>query len=296
MKKLLLSTAISAVMATAASAATVYEKDELSFNIDGDYQIQLIQAIGTDQDLDVEYDDLELKFGVEYNLNNGVTAFGQLDLESNDGDTGADEAYVGLKVGGLTASLGAQLWGSDDFGIEKAVEFDGDNAGDNAFPSTEGDDTIKFSYDLGQYKATLSHDIEDSDVDDSATDLLITSNFGSISAGFVYQDYSADAASDSIDTLGLMASLDIGKANVGVDYSTNDFVDSINLAADYSFGQTTVAAGVNLKELDGDDDQTHWYLNGNYELHSNVNLFAEIGDNDIDDSDLGFLTGMQVKF
>ena len=302
MKKLILATAIAGLTAsTVATAATVYEKDDLTLSVQGDYQVQLYQEIGDDKDLDVNYDDLELKFGAVYNLSNGMTAFGQLDLDWNgqgdgfgdaDSDEIIDEAYVGLKMGGFTTSLGRQYWGSDDFGVEKAYEMNGGTA----FGITGGNDTIKFGYESSRFNATLSHDLEDND-DEKATDLFVSTKFGPAKVGLAYQDYQEAPGTDSVETTGIMASFDVGRANVGIDYSTNDDVDYTNAAVSFPIrGKTSAAIGATLVSPDVGDDATQWYLNATHKLHDNVSVFAEIGDNDVDNTDVGYLTGMQVTF
>lgn len=298
MKKLILVTVIAGLTASsAASAATVYEKDGLTLDLKGDYQVQAYQPVGTDEDLGIDYDDLELKFGASYELENGMSAFGQLDLDwkdqgdGNDDDV-VDEAYVGLKAGAFSTSLGRQYWGSDDFGVEKAIEMDGGNA----FPTTGGNDTIKFKYDAGQYAATLSHDLEENN-DESATDLLLTTKLGPAALGLVYQDYKANGSADSIQTTGVMASFDLGVSNVGLDYSTNDDADFINAAVDFPLTpQTKGAVGVTSESPDSGDDVLHWYANATHQLNSKVSVFAEIGDNDVDNTDMGYLAGMNVTF
>ncbi|PWQ92808.1 porin [Leucothrix pacifica] len=297
----MLATAIAGLTASSvATAANVYEKDDLTLSVEGDYQVQIYQAIGDDADHDVDYDDLELKFGAKYNLGNGMTAFGQLDLDwngqgdglSEDGDEIIDEAYVGLSKGAFTTSLGRQYWGSDNFGVEKAYEMNGGTA----FGTTGGNDTLKLGYEGARFGATLSHEFQDSG-DEEATDLMLTTKFGPAEVGIAYQTLQAQAGAERLETSGIMASFDVGPTNVGFDYSTNDDADYTNAAVSFPIrGKTTGAVGATLIDEDGQDDVTQWYLNATHKLHSNVNLFAEIGDNDVDNTDLGYLAGMQVKF
>ena len=300
MKKLILATAIAGLIASSvATAATVYEKDDLALTVNGDYQVQIYQEIGDDEDYNVDYDDLELKFGAKYTLSNGMTAFGQLDLDWKDQGDGSDddivdEAYVGLKMGGFTTSLGRQYWGSDDFGVEKAYEMNGGTAFDYA--STGGNDTIKFGYESARFNATLSHEFQESG-DEEATDLMLTTKLGRANVGLAYQEYQPVAGADTVDTTGIMASFDIGRTNVGIDYSTNDYADYTNAAVSFPIrGRTTGAIGATLVSPDVGDDATQWYLNATHKLHNNVSVFAEIGDNDVDNTDIGYLTGMQVTF
>ncbi len=80
MKKVALTTAIaSAILAGSVQAATIYEGNGLKYDLKGDLQVQLRQKIGDNQDQDLEFDDLELKNRVTYNLNEGMSAFAQLD-------------------------------------------------------------------------------------------------------------------------------------------------------------------------------------------------------------------------
>lgn len=304
MKKMILAGAISAALPVSTlSAATIYEKDDLKLHLKGDLQVQLFQEPGTDEDLDVDYDDLELKFGAKYDLGNGVAAFGELDIDwKNQGDGEdddvVDDAYVGMTFGAVSISLGRQIWGTDDFDSEKAIELDGGSA----FPETDGNDTVKLSYDGGMFVAILAVDIEDSDGDDAATDLFVSANLDLVQLGLAYQTYEEDPSADgseSIDTFGVTAGAYAGPVEFGADFSSNDEVDIINFSAAYPFADTLKgAAGITQVSPDDDDQDEvlHWYANLTKKMHKNVSVFGEIGNSDIDDSDMGFLAGMRVKF
>jgi len=301
MKKLILSTAIAAITASSvASAANIYEKDELTIKLNGDFQVQLFDPVGEADDLDVDYDDLQLTLGADYKLGKGMAAFGQLgldwkgqaDADEDDDDAVIDTAFVGLKVGSVTGSIGRQYFASDDFGVEKAIELDGGNA----FPTTEGNESIKLGFGRGNVDAVLSYDIED-DNDEEVTELGVTTSVGKVELGAVYQNYKETPNSGTDETFAVMASMDIGRSNVGVDYSTNDDSQYTNIAVGFPLSPKTVAAvGMTFEAPDGpDNDVEHWYINATHKLHNNVSVFAEIGDNDADE-DLGALTGLQVKF
>lgn len=300
MKKLILASAIAAITAsTVATAADLYTNDGVTVSVDGNYEVQIIQDIGENESGEVEFDDLQLDFGVNYKLDNGMVAFGNLGLdwagEADDtlvnGDDIIDTAYVGLKVGGLSTSLGQQYWGSDDFGVEKSFEMDGGNA----FPETGGTDTVKFAYAAANYGVTLSHDLEEDD--ESATDLLITTKLGAVDLGVVYQDYKDVPGADSVETYGIMASTDIGRANVGIDYSDNDTDSYTNVAVGFPImPKTKMAVGATYADLEGQENITQYYGNVTRNLNSNVSVFAEIGDNDVDASDLGYMAGMKIAF
>src|SRR5690554_1784505 len=128
MKKLLLAVAVSTVAAGSVNAATVYEKDGFTYKLNGDFQVQFRQATGVDERAEVEFDDLELKNYVSYDLGNDLTAFGRLDFgfkdaaEKDENGSNLEEAFVGLKYGVASFSFGKQNFASDEFGIEEAIE------------------------------------------------------------------------------------------------------------------------------------------------------------------------------
>lgn len=132
-------------------AATVLEKDNFTYNIKGDWQIQYRQDPGNEQDLDLEYDDLEIKNNVSYDIGNGLSAFGELDFGFNSALDDSDnvktdhieEAYLGIKVSDWKFLVGRTDTAADEFGVEIALE--GYGIGDDVFDEfgqLKGDDLI----------------------------------------------------------------------------------------------------------------------------------------------------------
>lgn len=152
MKKLLLAVAVSTVAAGSVNAATIYKKDGLTYKLNGDFQIQFRQATGFDERAEVEYDDMELKNYLAYDLGNEMTAFGRLDVGYKDAAEGKqdainlEEAYVGLKYGVTSVSFGKQDFAGDEFGIEEAYEVE--TIDEDRFDGVEtaGDDTIRIDH------------------------------------------------------------------------------------------------------------------------------------------------------
>ncbi|RVU84099.1 porin [Leucothrix sargassi] len=300
MKKLILATAIATITASgAASAANIYEKDDLTVRLNGDFQVQLLDPVGEGNDTDLDYDDLELSIGADYKLNDRITAFGNLTLDyknqvNDEGDDNVvDQAYIGLKVGGVRGSIGRQYWASDDFGVEKAIELDGGTA----FNTTGGDDTLRFDADMGRYSASLSYDFDGEGDDASVVDVAVSTNIGRAKVGLNYQDYSGGLGEADDETYGVLASVDVGRANVGIDYSQNETAEYTNVSVGFPVARKTSAAvGMTFEAPEGgNNDINHWYANATHKLNSNVSVFAEIGDND-DAEDLGALAGMRVQF
>ncbi|MFO8033059.1 MAG: hypothetical protein R6U22_10990, partial [Desulfohalobiaceae bacterium] len=59
---------------------------------------------------------------------------------------------------------------------------------------------------------------------------------------------------------------------------------------------TKLTVGYGHESPDEGDNVNSWYANVKYSLSSNVKIFAEVGDNDKDNTDMGYLAGMQFKF
>ena len=317
MKKLLLAVAVSAA-ASSASAVTVYEGNGFTYKLNGDLQVQLRKEIGQDENADIEFDDLELKNYVSYDLGNDMKAFGRVDFGFKDAadDSDADgsnleEAYLGLAFGGTSISFGKQNFASDEFGVEEAYELK--TVREDRFDAvgTDGDDTIRVDVELANAYIVASYEMEaegeKSEADGEFFDLFASTDIGDLTLAAAYQRWNEAVidGTESVDTWGISASYDAGFATFAADYSTSDSnndnndADQYNLAAVFAAAQTTdIAIGVVNVDEDNGDDITEWYANVTYKFptQKNVSLFAEIADSDEDGADMGYLAGMRVKF
>ncbi|MGY8870527.1 MAG: porin [Pseudomonadales bacterium] len=308
MKKLILAASIAAIATGSANAATIYEGKGLTYKLKGDFQVQLRQDVGDDQNLDVEFDDLELKNSVVYDLNNGLKAFGQLDFgfknAAEDKQDGSDleEAYIGLDFGKVAVSVGKQNFATDEFGVEAAYELRSE-ADRFEEQGTDGDDTIRVNASLDNVYIAASYEIEaegESSENGQSLDLFVSTELSGVELAAAYQTMEATPTSASKDTWGVSAAYDFGVAKLAADFSTTeDVADQYNLAAVIPVDKTTkVAVGMlNIKPETG-DDVTEWYANVTYKFPSqkNVSVFAEIADTDEDDIEIGYLAGMRLKF
>ncbi len=282
-----------------ASAATVFEKDGTKLSLKGDYQIQLRQDIGEDEDLYVDYDDLTVTFDAKQELDYGWTAFGVLKMDwkgqaHGDADNAVDEGFVGVDFGMVSVSMGRLDWGSDDFEVEEAIEFDGGYA----VPEEMGSDSFRVDVDLDVVKAALSGDLEVED-NESAAEAYIYTGFKGLEAGVLYQNYKDNADADSLDTIGVRAGYDFGPVYLGADYTTNDNQDNANAVVVVPIlSKTKIALGYGLKSPDAadEDDVNSWYANVVHKLGGGVSVHAEIGDTDEDGTDMGYLAGLRFKF
>ncbi|SET56971.1 Outer membrane protein (porin) [Marinobacter segnicrescens] len=272
MKKLLLAAAVS-VAAGSANAATVYENGGLSYKVNGDFQIQFRQATGHEDDnrAEIEYDDLELKNFISYDLGNDLAAFGRLDFgfkdaaEDDENGSNLEEAFVGLKYGVASVSFGKQNFATDEFGIEEAIEvetIDEDRFDDTG---TDGDDTIRVDVELDKVYFAASHEMDASDDDDGIDgefyDLFVATDLAGLELAAAYQVWNPVDLDDSVGTWGLSASYDFGFMNLAADYSVSDWSDvgtweeedmtQYNVAAVFPVASTTdVALGMGNKDSD----------------------------------------------
>jgi predicted porin len=332
MKKLLLAVAVSSVAAGSANAATVYEKDGFTYKLNGDFQVQMREAIGVDERAEVEYDDLELKNYVSYDLGNGLTGFGRLDFgfkdaaEDDKNGSNLEEAYVGLKYGVAAFSFGKQNFASDEFGIEEAYEVETIDEDRFDGTGTDGDDTVRLDVELDNVYIAASHEMDARDdndgIDGEYYDLFVGTEIVGLELAAAYQQYRpVDTAldGDSVGTYGISAAYDFGFMSLAADYSVSDWtkdddqsvswteedMTQYNVAAVFGVASTTdVAVGMGNKDsdVDGYEDVTEWYANVTYKFPEakNVRVFAEVADSDLkknnEEVDMGMLAGLRVKF
>lgn len=319
MNKWVMTGVLAAMVCGSAQAATVYEKDGTKIDVKGDFQIQLRQKIGADEDPYFDYDDLTVGWYAKHKNEDGLTTFSHLKMDwkkQADGSAKAavDEASIGIDYGMVKVHIGRIDWGSDDFYIDQSVEIGDDKI---ATPEVNGYETIQAIVDLGLAELVLSADLE---VDDnySVAEAYVVTNpdkFGGLELGVLFQSFDpdivpaveADAAAgiagspavkpDTVDTVGVRAAYSIGKVGLGADFTTNDDKDVMNFAVKTKVTKAaSIAAGYFLESPDGGEDVGTWYANVKQKLNKYTTVFAEVGDNDEDGSDLGYLAGMQVKF
>lgn len=294
MKKIMLAAAVSALIPGAANAVTVYKKDGLQYKIGGDIQVQLRQKAGEDQDLKVDYDDVEIKNSIIWTLESGTNVFAQVDYDFKK--ESSEESYVGMDFGGFKWLIGDTDLPTDDFGHES--QWEGSSLED-AFVETSSDDQIQLHFKLGGGSLALATDVEDADEDNPKVevDALYSIEFGNFDFGVGYQSVEETPGADSISTLGVAVGTKLAGIKLGLDYTSNDNVDVLHLVSKFGIApKTSMVVGFEKASFDADEDVNSWYVNWNYKLNKKATLLAEIHNTDEDDSDAGYLAGLRVKF
>ncbi|WP_286237533.1 porin [Neptuniibacter halophilus] len=299
-------------IAAQTNAATIYSNDKVTYNVKGDFQIQLRKKAGNDQKLDVEFDDLELKNSIVYKIDEQLSAFGQLDFsfdsEGNDQSKDSsklEEAYVGLDFDGTRVSIGRQNLAGDEFGVEAAYET---HTAEDRFEQVadKGDDVIRVETQLGQVTligSALVGAETSNNAAGEAIDLFASTDLSGLKLAAAYQNYNDNLpGSEDQQTWGVSAAYNFGSLKLAADYSTTDTgsqdAEVTNLVASYKFSdQVKTSVGVVWSE-EGNNDAQEWYANATYTFagQKNVSLFAEIADTDETDVSLGYMTGLQIKF
>lgn len=318
MKKLILASAIAALAANSASAATIYDDKGLTFKIKGDWQVQLRDNASKTKDAEVEFDDLEIKNSIAYDLGNDLTAYGQLDFgfkdaaeDKQDGDD-LEEAYLGFKAHNMSIQVGKMDNAADDFGVESAIEESLGKDVFHEFGSYKGDDVIRFDADFDIARVAISHELEADGEDSSnneSTEIFVEGGFEAVTLGAAFQTLKATPASNSVDIWGLSAEFDADFATFAVDYgvsdqgTSNNDVAMTNLVATFNAAKNTkVSVGYMEHDYDAanmDEEAIYGNVTYKFPAQKNVSVFAEITHRDDDagtDYDLDLLAGMRIKF
>jgi predicted porin len=305
MKKLVM-TGLLAAMACGVQAATLYEKNGTKVDMKGDMQIQIRQKVGVDQDPYFDYDDLTVGFYAEHKNDAEVTAFSHLKMDwkkQADGSAKAavDEASVGVAYGPVKVHIGRIDWGSDSFYACESIEIGADVI---AAPEVAGYETIQAILDMGLADLVLSTDMEVEDNSSVAEAFLVTNpkKFNGLKLGALFQSFQPETEAgeekpDTVDTVGVCVGYSIGKISLGADYTTNDDMDVMNVCAKAKLpANSSIGVGYVMESPDEDDEVGTWYSNVKHSLNKYSTVFAEVGGNDEDNTDIGYLVGMKVKF
>jgi len=322
MKKLILASAIAALAANSATAATIYDDKGLTFKVKGDWQLQLRDNASKTKDTEVEFDDLEIKNSITYDLGNDLSAFGEVHFGFKDEAEGKDpdevehleEAFMGMKAHNVSVLFGKTNNAADDFGVEKMIE-EAKGLGKDIFDEigrVEGNDLIRLDAEFDMARIAISHELEsegEGSADGQSTEIFVEGGFDAVTLAAAYQVNEENAADDTQDVWGVSATFDAGFATFGAEYGESDSDDAdekaefTNLVATFKASKTTKIS-IGHAELDYDDageaDISQTYANVTYKFpaQKNVRLFAEISDVDEDgkDLDMDILAGMRIKF
>jgi len=306
MKKTILATMLTSLFAaTGAHSATMHDADGLTVELYGDVEVQAINTLDEDEGHKIQLD--EANFGVEtaYDINGDVAAVGVISFESitdNDNENGAtlDEAYVGFASGKYgTITVGKQVTIFDDAGIGGDFQF-----GFNDFyeQTTSSEQVIKYTVDKGNYYGGIAYIVNQEDSDGQRTvDGKLGVRFSDVDLTVFYGKSDLEAGGD-VENINFEARYTIDQLTLAAAYATTEMdgdndVKSLGLAATYQVNaQVQLAVGYANIDEDNEDDINQYYANASYAFGNNVTTYFEIGGNDDDNTELGYVAGMAISF
>ncbi|PSW07510.1 porin [Photobacterium lipolyticum] len=319
MKKTLLALAVPALLAAGSATAGVnlYDADGVKTDLSGAAEVQYFQGYEENSDAKIRLDDGDLAVNTTVAVSGSLNAVAGLAFEMESGDVTNDELWVGLAGDFGTLTIGRQYLIADDSGIGKDYELGGDGLD---FVVANGDQTIKYLFDNGQFYAGASALLKETGKAEDETTVFdgrLGARFGDLDAR-VYLYSSSDV--DGGDIFGSVldgVAIDVEGFNLEAEYIYNAFafaasfgqveyknaansadkvdVDTAALAGSYTMDRTTFAVGYTYLDFEA-DDVSAFYANVTQQLHSNVKVYGEIGSSDADNSEFGYVAGMEVSF
>ncbi|ELR67300.1 Porin-like protein H precursor [Photobacterium marinum] len=320
MKKTLLALSVLAA-GTANAGVNLYDQDGVLVDLSAAAEVQYIQEIvnkDSNDDAGIRLDDGDLALNTTIAVNDQLNALGGIAFKFESKEVKNDELWVGLGGDFGTLTFGRQLLISDDSGIGKDIELGFEQI---SFGTTEGEETVKYVFDNGQFYFGFSHDLDAEGSkpaderfqknDGTITDARLGARFADFDVrGYYYTSETASSVTPKVETdaFNLEAEYVMDAFAFAASYGQvekksggvveND-IDAIEINGSYTLGKNTFALGYNrLDDSKKDNTVDNVYANVTHQLHSNVKAYAELGWADADkaDYDLGYLVGMEVLF
>ncbi|MFD2180136.1 porin [Veronia pacifica] len=326
MKKTILAMAVPALMVAGAANAGVdlYDADGVNVSASGAMEVQYNKSTNDKSKAQVRLDDGDLALNTSVEISDSLKAVGEMAFKFEKEDVQNDRLYVGLSGDFGTFTVGRQATILDDAGVGKDIEAGGGlDLGERT--DLYGDQVVKYTFDNDMFYAGIAADLVEDGKDGADEDKYMDGRIGARFEGLDARVYFADGEiqkytdKDGVEVpktdvrvIVLEAEYALDDIGIAAGYGQAELKTSggkvkaklLQLAADYSMNDTTFAVGVDRVDFDkGDAEQTSIYANVTQQLHSNVKVYAEVGNADEKDKDgkdvdteLGYTVGMEVKF
>lgn len=303
MKKTILATAMTTLFAASTQAATIYEKNNFTLDLFGDVEIVYLNSLDENESAIIDIDEADMGFDLGYALNDDVTLSGLVEFGIADGTATLSNAWVGVasnQYGKLTVGKQATIY--DDSGIGADYHF-----GFTSFYDQEnsGEQVIKYQVDKGNFYGGVAY-LMNSEAGQTDGAEGFDANVGvrvqnaDLTVYFADIDDAANVNSSNVNielryqvdsALGLAAAY-------AMDDTGGSETDSFGLTAVYQVSsKTSIAAGwASIDSESNPDLSNQYYVNTSYSLNDYMSVYAELGGNDDDDTELGYAAGMIVEF
>jgi len=292
-------------------------------------------AKDSDEDGIIKIEDADFGFKLGYELDNGTVVGGVVEFSGAEGTSTLGDAYVEVMfVNAGTISMGKQPTIYDDAGIGNDYQFGATSFYEQG--QDYGHQVIKYQYDSEMFYAGIAHLLsseENVNNAESWTDGNVGVRMGGFDFTAFYgrgdaattDDNSKGKPTASVEQYTLEARYNFENVIVAATYADIDargsafftededgetVVDKIKdtgrhygLAGIWNIdgGNTTLgAAWFNSDNRNNSEtvnkSQNDYFVNVSYAFSDYVNLYAEIGVDDGDNTEVGYATGMQVEF
>ena len=311
MKKTILATMLTSLFAVSAHSATVYDANGTTFDVYGDVEVQAKKGTADNSDKVISIDDADFGFKVGYDIGNGVTAIGVVEINGEDGEDEdgdqvfnnsitLDDAYVGLSSAQWgTLTVGQQLTISDDIGVGNDYAF-GISTSHQSI--TEGKQVVKYTLDKGNYYGGISYLVnqarEADKVDSIDAKLGARLDALDLTVYYTNTDYNVYTSETVLlEARYAFADLELAASASSTDkYSNTTDATSFGLAAVYTVDKMAYSAAWSLVDEDTQDKVNQYFVNAAYSFNSNVTAYVELAGDDTDDSEIGYAAGMAITF
>ena len=283
MKKTILATAI--LLAGAANAAEVYSNDTTTVSLGGSFRGLVVI---NDSD-DVKFEDAGSRFDIKVakELDNGLKAFGQMEVKHKSGAAVADTLFLDSSFVGLSSDV----YGTGTLGKQKGFD-------DELY-------LYDYTYDLSEVASESTRD-----------QLKYINSFGAATVAVSLMTQDVYAIGASYEVAGLV---------IGADYMKNDKDAKYVVAAEYTIDSLSVAASYGSEEVGSDDtefygvgakyalgqasvyalydsvenNQSNIVVGADYKIAKDVKTYVEFGSKDLENksnTDEKLVIGARVYF
>ncbi|WP_372882899.1 porin [Psychromonas sp.] len=299
MKKAILPAMISALFATSAQAATLYEIDDTAVSLTGEisafYTVNDEKEDGDEVDENgVLYSEVALQFDVSTKVSDSVTAIGSFEVESKDDEDvdfhalKVDDAWLGFATDFGTVKLGET--GSSYAVLEKTeLSNESDEYGAGEYSDSEDDGrAVRYENTLGPVALSANYSFvggnsgQGNDNFALSADYAVDDNF-TIGTAYLNGDKTSSwGISGAVEVEGFYAAAvytDNDEAEGDTDFTTKA------LSASYDFDLATVYGSYQMKEFDtnAEADLDYWYVGVSHDVTANISAFVEYSDTEADD-------------
>lgn len=297
MKKTLIALSVLFASSMAHAGVEIYNKDGASVTLTGDLEVYYKKDKEDGSELQQYIDDADFGFDARYAVSDSLTVGGYWEFSGDGGAADTGDMYVGFYMGEHTVKVGKTATILDDTGITEDYNFGVTSfVEDNDLFS--GDEVIKYQFDNGSvYGGVAAMQGKTTAKAFDKDEVYVDMNIGvRTDSGF---DLSAWYGTvDEFKALAIEAKYAATESlNLGLGfYDVADEGSSIAAAADYTVDKMIYAAGLSMTDYEGGDEVLSMFVNAGYNIAPATVVYAELGMDDKDDSELGYAVGMKVEF